>query len=206
MADGSPQQTIAPALLISMPQLNDPNFARTVVLLCQMGPDGAWGLVVNRPTGQAAAPVDAESPASPERGRGAERVTVKPSERAARADGAMELWYGGPVQPDRGCLLLGTWPDEGEALELSQGLYISGSASVLRRMLAGAPPPRARLLMGYAGWAPGQLENELTQSAWLIASADLDIIFETRPEQIWETAIRRMGADPSLLHMSPGVH
>lgn len=198
MADGSPgPESIAPALLISMPQLNDPNFARTVVLLCQMGPDGAWGLVVNRPTGQAAAPVEAES---------ADRVTVKPSDRPVRADGAMELWYGGPVQPDRGCLLLGAWPDDGEALELVEGLYISGSAAVLRRMLSGTPPPRARLLMGYAGWGPGQLENELTQSAWLIASADLDIIFETPSEQMWETAIRRMGADPSLLHMSPGVH
>ncbi|MBI4477559.1 MAG: YqgE/AlgH family protein [Acidobacteria bacterium] len=197
MSEASPHQdTIAPALLVSMPQLNDPNFARTVVLLCQMGPDGAWGLVVNRPTGQAAAPVDADV---------LERVTVKPAERASR-DSALELWYGGPVQPDRGCLLLGAWPDDGEALELLEGLYISGSAAVLRRMLLGPPPPRARLLMGYAGWAPGQLENELTQSAWLITSPDLDIIFETRPEQMWEAAIRRLGADPSLLQMSPGVH
>jgi putative transcriptional regulator len=195
----APPDSMAPALLISMPQLNDPNFARTVVLLCQMGPEGAWGLVVNRPTGQAAAPVaDVEPPM--------ERVTVIPSDRPAGAEGGLDLWYGGPVQPDRGCLLLGAWPDDGEALELCEGLYISGSASVLRRMLGGPPPVRARLLMGYAGWAPGQLENELTQSAWLISSADLDIIFETPSEQMWETAIRRMGADPSLLHMSPGVH
>lgn len=194
---GPASGSIAPALLISMPQLMDPNFARSVVLLCQLGSDGAWGLVLNRPTGQVATcPLDVDAPGV---------VAVTAADRPGAA-GGLEVWYGGPVQPERGCLLLGTWPDDGEAVELCEGLYLSGSAAMLRRMLAGPLPPRTRLLMGYAGWAPGQLENELAQSSWLIGDLDLELVFDVPADRMWETAIRRLGADPSLLQMSPGVH
>jgi putative transcriptional regulator len=91
-------------------------------------------------------------------------------------------------------------------VQVCDGLYISGSAVLLRRLLDGEPPPRTRLLMGYAGWGPGQLDEELRASAWLISEVEADLIFDVDAGKMWETAIRRLGADPAALHMSPGVH
>ena len=107
-------ESVAPTLLLSMPQLLDPNFRRTVVLLCQHSDEGAWGLVVNRPTGKSAAMV----------------VQLDPP---IMQDSGMQLWLGGPVEPQRGCLLLGAEPDEDEYLRVCDGLYISGSSSSRRR-------------------------------------------------------------------------
>ena len=77
---------------------------------------------------------------------------------------------------------------------------------LLRRLLEPSPPPRARLVVGYSGWAPGQLEAELEASAWLISDVDRNLIFNTAPERMWEAAIRRLGADPAALQTSRGVH
>ncbi len=170
-----------------MPQLDDPNFSRTVVLLCQHGAEGAWGLVLNRPTGTTAADAVRMDP---------------PVER----DNGLGLWVGGPVEPERGCILLGDDPGDEDAVQVCDGLYISGSAVLLRRLLDGESPARTRLLMGYAGWGPGQLDAELRASAWLISDVQTDLIFDMPAEQMWEAAIRRLGADPAALHMSPGVH
>jgi putative transcriptional regulator len=112
---------------------------------------------------------------------------------------------GGPVELERGCLLLDEKPDEVEALRIAEGLFLSGSP-VLLQQLARNPHGRIRLLMGYAGWGPGQLEEELRQSAWLISDVDLGLVFDTPADKMWEAAIRRLGADPLTLQMSPGVH
>jgi putative transcriptional regulator len=77
---------------------------------------------------------------------------------------------------------------------------------VLRRVLEAEPQPRARVLAGYAGWGPGQLDDELSESSWLIADVQPDLIFDVEPALVWETAIRRLGADPTALQMSRGVH
>jgi putative transcriptional regulator len=73
-------------------------------------------------------------------------------------------------------------------------------------LLEPSPPPLTRLIVGYSGWGPGQLEAELEESAWLISDVDRDLIFSTPPDKMWETAIRRLGADPATLQMSRGVH
>lgn len=177
--------SVAPALLLSMPQLIDPNFKQSVVLLCQHSAEGAWGLVLNRPTNRAA--------------------TLAGGEGTPAGEG-IEVWLGGPVELESGCILLGDMPDEGEALRICDGLFLSGSRALLQRLLEAPPSGRVRLLMGYAGWGPGQLEEELRQSAWLISDVDLDLVFDTAPSDMWETAIRRLGADPATLQMSPGVH
>jgi putative transcriptional regulator len=174
------------SLLLSMPQLQDPNFARTVVLLCDYGPDGAFGLVLNRPT---------DMPAT-------DMVRLDPP---VVAGNDMPLWIGGPVEPQRGWILLGDEPRV-EFKLIRDGLYLSTSQTLLREVLGARPTPRARVLAGYAGWGPGQLDEELAQSAWLIADVDLDIVFDIPAADMWETAIRRLGADPSTLTMSHGVH
>jgi putative transcriptional regulator len=173
-------------LLLSMPQLQDPNFARTVVLLCEYGPEGAFGLVLNRPTDMpASAMVRLEPPIS--------------------GGNDMPLWIGGPVEPERGWILLGDEPSS-EFKLIRDGLYLSTSQALLREVLETRPAPRARVIAGYAGWGPGQLDEELAQSSWLMGDVDLDIIFDVPPDAMWETAIRRIGADPSMLTTSHGVH
>jgi putative transcriptional regulator len=181
------QESFRTALLLSMPQLQDPNFAKTVVLLCDYGPEGAFGLVLNRPT---------ESPAS-------EMVRLDPP--IVRGND-MPLWIGGPVEPQRGWILLSEEPSSTEFKFICDGLYLSTSQGLLRDVLQTHPAPRARVLAGYAGWGPGQLDDELAASSWLMADVDLDIVFDTAADAMWESAIRRLGADPSTLTMSHGVH
>lgn len=176
-----------PALLLSMPQLQDPNFAKTVVLLCEYQPEGAFGLVLNRPT---------EAPASA-------MVRIEPPLERAND---LPLCIGGPVEPERGWVLTADPPPDRDFRLITDGLYLSTSPALLRRVLEAEPPPRARVLAGYAGWGPGQLDEELAESAWLIADLDLDLVFDVDADVMWETAIRRLGADPSTLQTSHGVH
>ncbi len=175
-----------PALLLSMPQLLDPNFARTVVLLCDYSADGAFGLVLNRRT---------DMPAT-------DMVRLEPP---IEAGNDLPLWIGGPVEPQRGWILLAQRPVV-EFKTIREGLSLSTSPTLLREVLEQRPAPRARVLAGYAGWGPGQLDEELAQSAWLLGDIDLDLIFDIDPTLMWETAIRRLGADPSSLTTSHGVH
>jgi putative transcriptional regulator len=179
--------SLAPTLLVSMPQLNDENFKRTVVLLCEHTQHGAFGLVLNRPTDTpAASMVQLDAPLA--------------------RDSGIHLWTGGPVEPNRGWILMTENTDQGECVRISDGLYLSTSSTVLRRLLEADDPGRARLLTGYAGWGPGQLDAELAASAWLIAPIEIDLIFDVHAPRMWETAIRRLGADPATLQMSRGVH
>jgi putative transcriptional regulator len=180
--------SLAPALLLSMPQLIDPNFARSVVLLCEHAAEGAFGLVVNRPSDiLAAAAVNLEPPVE------------HPND--------LPLLIGGPVEPQRGWILTASPPDKVESREVGAGLHLSASPVLLRRVLTARPlPRRTHVLAGYAGWGPGQLDAELEQSAWLIMPVELDLIFEIPAASVWEMAIRRLGADPHLLQMGHGVH
>ena len=96
------------------------------------------------------------------------------------------------------------WLDAFDALVAAEGR--ERATYLLRRLLDPSPPPLARLIVGYSGWGPGQLERELEASAWLMSDIDRDLIFATPPERMWEAAIRRLGADPATLQMSRGVH
>jgi putative transcriptional regulator len=179
-------ESLAPSLLLSMPQLQDPNFARSVVLLCEHAADGAFGLIVNRPTDVAAASA----------------VRLEPP---VLLGNGIRLWLGGPVEPQRGWVLVGDEPGE-DSRRIAEGIYLSSSPDALRRVLEAEREPRARVLAGYAGWGPGQLDEELAESSWLIANVQPDLIFDIEPPLMWETAIRRLGADPTTLQMSRGVH
>ena len=180
-------EAFRPALLVSMPQLQDPNFVRTVVLLCEFNPEGAFGLVINRPT---------DMPAR-------DMIRLEPP---LTGGNSLPLWIGGPVDQQRGWILVGEAPDAEEFKTIRDGLYLSTSPTLLREVLETRPAPRARVLAGYAGWAPGQLDHELAQSAWLLSDIDLDVVFDIDASEMWETVIRRLGADPSALTTSHGVH
>jgi putative transcriptional regulator len=182
--------SLAPSFLLSMPQMADPNFARTVILLCKHNDEGAFGLVVNRPlvtTGRVI-------------------VNLDPPVETGRE---LEVWVGGPVEPQSSWMLVGDREEEQNAhggMHIIEGLYLSTSPGRLSRLLEPNPPARTRLIIGYSGWGPGQLEAELEESSWLISDVSVDLIFSTPPEKMWEAAIRRLGADPGALQMSRGVH
>ena len=182
--------SLAPAFLLSMPQLTDPNFSRTVVLLCKHNSEGAFGLVVNRPLITAG------------------RVVVN-LDPPVETDRELQVWVGGPVEPQSSWMLVGDDLELDEPApghRITDGLSLSASPDLLRRLLDPNPPPRTRLIVGYSGWGPGQLEAELAESAWLLSDIDCDLIFNTPPERMWEAAIRRLGADPASLQTSRGVH
>jgi putative transcriptional regulator len=164
----SDDSSFDPVLLVSMPQLQDPNFVRTVVLLAEYGKHGAFGLVVNRKMSEPAHAV----------------ITPEPPLDIQKD---VHLFVGGPV-------------------EVSGGVYLSASPTLIKRTLQSAPDPHVRLVIGYAGWGAGQLDDELAQSAWLMAPVQADLVFDVPIDVMWETAIRRLGAEPSALQASSGVH
>jgi putative transcriptional regulator len=173
-----------------MPQLLDPNFERTVVLLVHHDANGTFGVVLNRTT-----EIDAPNLCA----------TLK-IEWRGRPDASID--WGGPVQPQTGWVIFG---DElmaavgDEARAVADGVFFAGSLDVLRRVAA-HPPKRVRLLLGYAGWGPGQLEGEIAEGAWLSAPVSSEVVFEVPPEDMWEHVVRSLGIEPATLVPSRGIH
>ena len=182
-----PEPSLAPVLLVSMPQMLDPNFSKTVVLLAEYGPSGAFGLVLNRRMDEPAhLIVTADEP-----------LNIHPE---------VYLFTGGPVDPSRAWILTADVTMDPEALEVMEGVYLSASPSVVRKTLQAEPSQCTRMVVGYAGWGAGQLDVELAEGSWLLAPVESDLIFNTAVDRLWETAIRRLGAEPSMLQGSSGVH
>jgi putative transcriptional regulator len=178
----------APILLLSMPQMADPNFAQTVVLLCDYTEEGAFGLVVNRPMTEPA-------------------WTMVKTEPPIRIDPEVKLWIGGPVEPQRTWVLMSdAQGPEDEQRQVSPGVLLSVSHELTLQMLQLPPSSRSRVIAGYAGWGPGQLDQEIAASGWLTMDVDPSLIFGVPAEQMWETALRRLGANPAAFQTSPGVH
>lgn len=179
--------TLSPVLLVSMPQMLDPNFVRTVILLAEYGRHGAFGIVVNRRMDEPAREV----------------VRVEPP-IDIRTD--VHLFVGGPVEPSRAWVLTAHRELDPQALEVSDGVYLSANAELIKHVLQSPPDDSVRVVIGYSGWGPGQLDEELAQSAWLVAPIEPDLVFDTPIDRIWDAVIRRLGADPSALQSSSGVH
>ena len=179
------EPSLAPVLLVSMPQMLDPNFSKTVVLLAEYGPSGAFGLVINRRMDEPAhLVVTADEP-----------LEIHPE---------MYLFTGGPVDPTRAWILTADATMDPEALELIGGVYLSASPSVVRRTLQAEPDTGTRMVVGYAGWGAGQLELEMQANGWLNCPADAELIFNMSADIRYEMALRRIGIDPAMLSMEAG--
>ncbi|RMF12883.1 MAG: YqgE/AlgH family protein [Candidatus Dadabacteria bacterium] len=182
MTDEPQTTSLAPGFLVSVPQLQDPNFDHAVVFLIAHGEEGAFGLTVNR-----RADVDLED-------------VLDELELPAADHANGEVLLGGPVEPGRGFLLHGGDTPLPGAETVGDGIHLSGEPETLRLAVAGATP--FRLCLGYAGWGPGQLEAEFTQGAWLTAPAAPRYLFELPVNQVWERVLRDIGIDPATIRLS----
>jgi putative transcriptional regulator len=171
---------LSSGFLIAMPQLGDPHFHRTVVLILRHTAEGARGLVLNRPT----------------------RVTLRDVARGQAIKVAPRLsqqavYFGGPVDPQRGYVL----HDRASVVEkhlLAPGLFLSETVEALRQLL-GEGSGMLRFFLGYAGWAPQQLEREVAQGTWLFTEASQDRVLRGDAETLWDEVLRQMGVNPAML-------
>ncbi len=172
-----------------MPQLRDPNFRRTVVMIVHHDDEGTFGVVLNRETEISARGLCASLDLS----------WAGPPEQP--------LGWGGPVQPQTGWLVFDTPPGsvEQDVQQLGEGICFAGSIDVLREVVE-EPREQLRLLIGYAGWGPGQLEAELAEGAWIVAPMSREVVFDVHPSVMWDHVLRSLDIEPSTLIATRGVH
>jgi putative transcriptional regulator len=170
-----------PVLLLAMPQVLDPFFHKSVVLLLHHEEEGSFGFIVNRPTGIRIQEI------------------LKGMEVSWQGLESAVAHFGGPVQPQLGTVLFSPGPVETEAAsEVLPGISITQHIGDLSR-LAETPPPDFRLFLGYAGWGSGQLIQEILRNDWLTAPVRNDLVFAPDPDLVWAEALRSVGVDPSVL-------
>jgi putative transcriptional regulator len=182
------RSSLSGQLLVAMPQMSDPRFARSVVYLCAHSADGAMGLVVNRL-------IDSLSFGS------------LLAQLGVDADGApadMPVHFGGPVESSRGFVLHTSDYHQDSTLVIDDEIALTATVDVLRAIARGTGPRRRVLALGYAGWAPGQLDAEIQANGWLLMPADLDLVFGRDNATKWEQAIAKIGIDLSLLSTEAG--
>ena len=176
-------------LLVASPSMMDPRFAGAVIFLCTHSDRGAMGLVINRP---------------------AEGVTFR--DLAEQLDVAvtrpvpeLPVLIGGPVERSRGFVLHSTdYVLDRSTLQINDWCSMTGHVTVLRELVRGLGPDRAILALGYSNWGPGQLEEELRDSSWLMIEATQRLVFETEPEDVWSDCLALLGINPAMLHSVAG--
>lgn len=169
--------------LIAMPAMADPNFSRTLTYICEHNDEGALGVIVNRPTDMTLASLF-------------ERVSIEIDNAAAEGSfDRQPVYFGGPVQTDRGFVLhrpIGHWQS---TLSVHDELGLTSSRDILQAMSSSGEPADTLVALGYAGWSAGQLEWEISQNAWLTVGADPHIIFDLPPEERLTAAMQLLGVD-----------
>jgi len=177
-------------LLVAMPGIGDPRFEQAVILICAHGPDHAMGLRLDRPVPG----VDLGT------------VLTKLQTPYPEAAGGRPVMIGGPVERERGFVLhTDDWVVADASVPFGLGLAVTGTSEALLAMTDPAGGPRRSVLMlGYAGWGEGQLEEELADNVWLTADVDLDVVFDADHETKWTRALRGIGVDAARLSAQSG--
>lgn len=190
--DASEPASLTGKILIAMPGMNDPRFQRAVILICAHSGDGAMGLVLNRPLPE----VDFD-----------DLLNQLEIDVEGGAQHPVEVRFGGPVEPGRG-FVLHSVPEHGEdpegRLRIGGALAMTTTRDILESLAQGQGPENAVLALGYAGWGPGQLEDELVHNGWLIGDSGVDLIFSVDHDAKWPAALRAQGIDPSVLSAAGG--
>lgn len=177
-------------LLIAMPGMGDLQFEHSVVFLCSYSAKGAMGLIINKPAEDV---VLADLLDQLE-------ITPNPPER-----GQMMVHFGGPVEGARGFVLHTADYDANlHSMEVSDAFRMTATLDILEDIAKGQGPERALMMLGYAGWGPGQLENEIAMNGWLTAEADPELVFDVPNNGKWAAALKTLGVDPLTLSASAG--
>lgn len=182
--------------LIAMPQMGDTRFEKTVVFLCAHSQDGAMGIIVNKPARNISF-VDLLTQLNV-----VEEDNIIRLPEAARR---VPVHAGGPVETGRGFVLhTSDFLLQEATLVTSNDVCLTATVEILRAIARGSGPSHALLALGYAGWAPGQLEHEISSNGWLHCEADHELIFDGDLEHKYERAIAKLGINPALLSSMAG--
>ena len=179
--------TLTGQLLVAMPQMTDPRFERSVIYLCAHSDEGAMGLVVNRLIDSLTFP---------------NLLSQLGIEPVAETD--IPIHFGGPVESSRGFVLHSAEYAQDSTLLIDENIALTATIDVLKAIAAGSGPRQRVLALGYAGWAPGQLDAEIQSNGWLLVPADPDLVFGSDNEAKWQRAIAKLGIDLTLLSSEAG--
>ena len=183
-------------MLIAMPSMRDERFARTLIYMCAHSSEGAMGIVVNQPAPDINFPdllVKLDVIPAPER--------IQLPRRA----GGIKVLKGGPVETQRGFVLHSAdFFIENSTLPIDEGICLTATLDILKAIARDEGPASAVLALGYAGWAPGQLENEMQQNGWLHCTADTELVFGTDTGGKYEKAMGKLGVDLGMLSSEAG--
>lgn len=183
-------------LLLAMPGMGDDRFARSVIYLCAHSDEGAMGIIINR---------RAQSLNFSELLVQLEVIAPDEAIRLPAHAGAVPVLKGGPVEAGRGFVLHSNdFYIDNSTLPIDSGVSLTATIEILRAIAQGSGPNRAVLALGYAGWSPGQLEDEMQHNGWLTCPADDDLIFNTPLELKYDRALRKLGIDPAFLVSQSG--
>ena len=183
-------------MLIAMPSMGDDRFARSVIYMCAHSSEGAMGIIVNQPAANISFPdllvqLDVVT--------AADLIQLPPHA------GGVKVLKGGPVETSRGFVLHSSdFFIENSTLPIDEGICLTATLDILKAIARGHGPQRAVLALGYAGWAPGQLENEINQNGWLHCAADSELIFSPDTDAKYEKAFRKIGIDLGMLSTEAG--
>ena len=169
--------------LIATPAIKDPIFASSLVYMCEHSEQGSMGLVVNHETSQVLGDIFAQLDISCDN----EAICQQP------------VYIGGPVQLEQGFVLHsggGRWQN---TVEVANGIHLTSSLDILKDIAAGRGPEDYLVILGFSGWASGQLESELQQNSWLTSSCSADLLFHEKPEDKWQVAFDSLGFDINSL-------
>ena len=170
-------------LLVAMPTMGDPRFARSVIYMCAHSDEGAMGLVVNKLL---------ESLSFTD-------LLKQLDIEAESVDQRIRVHFGGPVESARGFVLHSTDYTHEATMRVDDEFALTATVDVLKAMAEGKGPRRSMLALGYAGWAPGQLDREIQENGWLNVPADEELVFDETQDGKWERAVGRLGIDPGNL-------
>lgn len=183
-------------LLIAMPSMSDPRFDRSVVYICAHSADGAMGIVINQ---------NAENINFPDL---LKQLEILPDDNKIEVPTRLTgvtVHLGGPVESARGFVLHSSdYFVEDNTLPIDKSISLTATVDILRAIANGSGPDRALLALGYSGWAPGQLENEIRSNGWLICPASSELIFDQDLDKKYHLALAEIGVDPSHLVNSIG--
>jgi putative transcriptional regulator len=176
-------------LLIALPGMEDERFAQTVIYMCAHSSKGAMGIVINKPIP----------------GLSFTELMKQLDIKTTPMAGEYPILYGGPVETGRGFVLhSGDYEGSDSTLPVSEDISLTATLDILRAIAEGRGPKQALFALGYAGWAPGQIESEFQKNGWLHCDADSSLVFGIQPDAKWRTALQRLGVGPSGLVANTG--